>query len=63
MKIDPQWINYGHGGGGPGDTTYARHYPDHNGQQITIAMVVNASLADTPFELADEIFASLVELN
>jgi len=56
---DPQGRNYGHGGGGPGYTTYARHYPDANGQQISIAMVVNASLPMTPFDLADEIFDSL----
>ena len=59
MKNDPQGANYGHGGGGPGYTTYARHYPDHNGKHITIALVVNASLPQTPFELTDQIFDSI----
>ncbi len=56
VNHDPQGRHYGHGGGGPGYTTYARHYPD---EKLTISFVVNASLPQTPFELADEIFESL----
>ena len=58
---DPSGVNFGHGGGGPGYTTYARHYPDYDGKQITIALVVNASLDRTPFELADEIFMKITK--
>ncbi len=46
---------YGHGGGGPGYTTYATHYPDLGGDRVTISLVVNKSLPETPFSLADEI--------
>ncbi|MGJ8656718.1 MAG: serine hydrolase domain-containing protein [Akkermansiaceae bacterium] len=56
---DPQGRNYGHGGGGPGYTTYARHYPNHQSKQISIALVINATLSMTPFDLTDEIFAKL----
>jgi D-alanyl-D-alanine carboxypeptidase len=59
VNNDPQGRSYGHGGGGPGYTTYARHYPDVNGQQQSIAIVVNTSLPTTPFDLADEIFENL----
>lgn len=60
VNHDPQGRYYGHGGGGPGYTTYARHYPNHEDKQISIAFVVNASLAITPFDLADQILTNLL---
>ncbi len=46
---------YGHGGGGPGYTTYAMHYPDLDGASFTLSLVMNKSLPQTPFDLADKI--------
>ena len=46
---------YGHGGGGPGYTTYAMHYPDLDGASFTLSLVLNKSLPQTPFDLADKI--------
>ncbi|RYD36989.1 MAG: class A beta-lactamase-related serine hydrolase, partial [Verrucomicrobiaceae bacterium] len=55
FRLDPLGDAYGHGGGGPGYTTYARHYPDLMGQPFTLSLVLNKSLPQTPFPLADEI--------
>lgn len=55
FRDDPLGEAYGHGGGGPGYTTYARHYPDLDGRPFTLALVLNKSLPRTPFDLADEI--------
>ncbi len=46
---------YGHGGGGPGYTTYALHYPALAGGPFTLSLVLNKSLPQTPFDLADRI--------
>lgn len=50
---DPHGGNYGHGGGGPGYSNYAKHLPDVNGHQVTVVSVVNASLPQTPFQIAN----------
>lgn len=52
---------YGHGGGGPGYTTYALHYPELNGKAVSICIVLNKSLPQTPFSLADDIAGYLKE--
>ena len=49
---DPHGENYGHGGGGPGYSNYAKHLPDFNGKQVTVVSVVNASLPQTPFQIS-----------
>ncbi len=46
---------YGHGGGGPGYTTYALHYPTLAGGPFSLSLVLNKSLPQTPFDLADKI--------
>ncbi|MCH2074283.1 MAG: beta-lactamase family protein [Puniceicoccaceae bacterium] len=55
FKKSPLGIAYGHGGSGPGYTTYALHYPDLNGNSLSISMVLNRRLPQTPFSLADDI--------
>ena len=60
-RNDPLGDAYGHGGGGPGYTTYARHYPDLNGSPFTLSLVLNKTLPQTPFDLADNIVRSYVE--
>ncbi|MEO5715071.1 MAG: serine hydrolase domain-containing protein [Luteolibacter sp.] len=59
-RNDPLGDAYGHGGGGPGYTTYARHYPDLKGCPFTLSLVLNKSLPQTPFDLADEMVRSYV---
>jgi D-alanyl-D-alanine carboxypeptidase len=54
---------YGHGGGGPGYTTYAMHYPNLKGSSFTISLVLNKTLAATPFGLADKITRAYLGLN
>lgn len=46
---------FGHGGGGPGYTTYALHYPALAGNKVSIAMVLNKSLPETPFRLTNQL--------
>lgn len=60
-RNDPLGEAYGHGGGGPGYTTYARHYPNLNGSSFTISLVLNKTLPTTPFDLADEIVHAYIE--
>ena len=60
-RNDPLGDAYGHGGGGPGYTTYARHYPDLIGAPFTLSLVLNKTLPQTPFDLADAIVRSYVE--
>ncbi|MGB0775093.1 MAG: serine hydrolase domain-containing protein, partial [Akkermansiaceae bacterium] len=55
-KNHPLGKSYGHGGGGPGYTTYAQHYPEKN---LSLAMVWNRSIPQTPFDWADEVVCSL----
>lgn len=62
-REDPLGDAYGHGGGGPGYTTYARHYPDLKGAPYTLSLVLNKSLPQTPFDLADEIVRYYLDLN
>lgn len=54
-RNDPLGVAYGHGGGGPGYTTYVRHYPQLAGRPFTLSLVLNKTLSETPFSLADEI--------
>jgi D-alanyl-D-alanine carboxypeptidase len=57
-RKDPLGDAYGHGGGGPGYTTYARHYPDLKGASFTLSLVLNKTLPQTPFDLADDVVRS-----
>lgn len=57
---DPLGEAYGHGGGGPGYTTYARHYPALKGSSFTISLVLNKTLQRTPFGLVDEIVRAYI---
>ena len=59
-RKDPLGDAYGHGGGGPGYTTYARHYPELMGVPFTLSLVLNKTLPQTPFDLADDIVLSYV---
>ena len=61
FRNDPLGIAYGHGGGGPGYTTYARHYPELNGSPFTLSLVLNKTLPQTPFDLTDEIVRSYLD--
>lgn len=54
-RNDPLGASYGHGGCGPGYTTYVRHYPKLSGRPFTVSLVLNKGLPRTPFELADAI--------
>lgn len=58
---DPHGENYGHGGGGPGYTNYAQHCLDFLGRQVTVVMVVNATLSSTPFGMAHRVLDCLGE--
>jgi D-alanyl-D-alanine carboxypeptidase len=60
-RRDPLGDAYGHGGGGPGYTTYARHYPDLKGRPFTLSLVLNKTLPQTPFDLADDIVRSCLD--
>ena len=60
-RNSPLGDSYGHGGGGPGYTTYAVHYPDLEGHSFTVSLVLNKSLPQTPFGLADEIVMNYIE--
>jgi len=57
----PLGDSYGHGGGGPGYTTYALHFPDLEGDSVSLSMVLNKSLAQTPFRLADDVIRHYIE--
>ncbi len=46
---------FGHGGGGPGYTTFAAHFPDLEDNSVSISLVLNKSMPQTPFALADKI--------
>ncbi|MEM7791332.1 MAG: serine hydrolase domain-containing protein [Verrucomicrobiota bacterium] len=48
---------YGHGGGGPGYTTFALHYPKLEGNSVSFSLVLNKNLPQTPFKLMDQIVA------
>ncbi|MCW1924242.1 beta-lactamase family protein [Luteolibacter arcticus] len=61
FRKDPLGDAYGHGGGGPGYTTYARHYPDLKGAPFTLSLVLNMTLPQTPFALADEIVRAFLD--
>jgi len=54
-RNDPLGDAYGHGGGGPGYSTYAKCYPALQGKTFSLCLVVNRSLPATPFSLADQI--------
>ncbi len=54
-RYHPLGEAYGHGGGGPGYSTYVQCYPSLNGRPFSLALVINKSDAPTPFELADRI--------
>lgn len=55
VRNDPLGVAYGHGGGGPGYTTYARHYPQLGGRPVTLSLVLNKTHSQQPFDLVDEI--------
>ncbi len=61
FRKDPLGDSFGHGGGGPGYTTYARHYPDLSGVPFTLSLVLNKALPQTPFDLADQIVRSYLD--
>ena len=52
---------YGHGGGGPGYTPYAQCYPSLAERPFSLAIVINKSMNQTPFELADRITRHYLE--
>ncbi|MDD5201203.1 MAG: serine hydrolase [Terrimicrobiaceae bacterium] len=58
---EPPGEAFGHGGGGPGYTTYARCYPTRFGAPLSLCLVINTSLPATPFRLADEIVKRFAE--
>lgn len=61
FRKSPLGDSYGHGGGGPGYTNYATHFPDLEGNAVSINIVLNKSLAQTPFQLADDITQHYIE--
>lgn len=61
FKNSPLGDAYGHGGGGPGYTTYATHFPNLEGNRVSISLVLNRSMPETPFGLADEIIKQYIE--
>lgn len=54
-RKDPLGDAYGHGGGGPGYTTYAMHFSHLCGTTFSYCLVLNKSLPATPFELGDNL--------
>lgn len=62
-RNEPFGEAYGHGGGGPGYTTYAKHYPNLLGASFTLTLVLNKTIPATPFSLADDIVHEFVNLN
>lgn len=60
-RNDPLGAAYGHGGGGPGYTTCARHYPDLCGTAFSLCLVLNKTLPETPFDLADRVVLRCIE--
>ena len=60
FRHDPIGASFGHGGGGPGYTTLARHYPQLNGGPLTLSLVLNKSLPQTPFALADALVRAVL---
>lgn len=61
-RNEPLGEAYGHGGGGPGYTTYAKHYPELLGTSFTLCLVLNRTIPATPFRLADNIVSTFVQL-
>jgi len=57
FRKSPLGDAYGHGGGGPGYTTYATHFPNLEGESVSISLVLNKTLPQTPFGLAQKIIA------
>ncbi|HRJ70817.1 MAG TPA: serine hydrolase domain-containing protein [Terrimicrobiaceae bacterium] len=57
-RHDPLGEGYGHGGGGPGYTTYAVCYPGRAGN-LSVSLVVNRSLPATPFAIAERIVSAV----
>ena len=60
-KNSPFGDAYGHGGGGPGYTTYATHFPKLEGHRVSISLVLNKSLPQTPFALAHNLISHYLE--
>jgi D-alanyl-D-alanine carboxypeptidase len=52
VRNDPLGNAYGHGGGGPGYTTYAQCHPSLCGAPFSLCFVINQSLPTTPLEIA-----------
>lgn len=61
FRESPMGDAYGHGGGGPGYTTYATHFPNLEGKSVSISLVLNRTLAQTPFGLNEKIIAQYVD--
>ena len=61
FRKSPRGDAYGHGGGGPGYTTYATHFPNLDGKRVSISLVLNKTLPQTPFGLAEKIIAHYVK--
>lgn len=62
-RNEPLGEAYGHGGGGPGYTTYAKHYPNLLGTSFTMSLVLNKTIPSTPFGLADDIVYEYIQQN
>jgi D-alanyl-D-alanine carboxypeptidase len=60
-RNDPLGDSYGHGGGGPGYTTYAKCFPSLRGARFSFCLVINKSLPATPFALGDQITRAFLE--
>ncbi len=61
FRKSPLGDAFGHGGGGPGYTTYATHFPNLEGESVSISLVLNRTLPKTPFGLAERIIAHYVD--
>jgi len=60
-RNSPSGDAYGHGGGGPGYTTYAQCHPSLCGAPFSLCFVLNRSLPRTPTEIAEKICQAFVD--
>jgi len=64
LMIDPDWGHgglYGHGGGGPGASSWAMHLPDFHGRPVTLVALCNASWGGHPHFLMKDLLRVLEE--
>ncbi|MCR6632031.1 MAG: beta-lactamase family protein [Magnetospirillum sp.] len=62
LMIDPEWGHgglFGHGGGGPGATSWAMHLPDFHGRPVTVVTLCNTSMGGNPIYLAKDLLRVL----